>query len=126
MNNNNIDNLVRELGQAINVPISFAQGASILTLSDGREVWLECPHDSALFIVHTQLQQNHAPSLHELTEWLSLNASPEKSKGSYISFDQKTGSVSLCVSLPVELINAELLKILIDNLAELASQLGVS
>lgn len=121
MNNYNIDNIVSELSQAINVPISLSQGASILTLSDGREVWLECPNDSPLFIVHTQLQQNFTPGLQELTEWLALNASPDKLKGAYISFDQKTGSVSLCIALPVELINAQLLKILIENLSELAS-----
>lgn len=121
---NRINHLVRELSQEFKTNISLMEGASILTLSDGREVWLECPESSALFVIHSELRQSRSPSLQEMSNWLELNAALDKLKGAYISYNPDNATARLCVSLPVELVNAKIVKVVIENLTKTISEIS--
>lgn len=114
--------LFSDLGKRLGVPLSNRDGASVITLDTGKELWVEGSDNSELIVMHTQAGELSANDLYpnQLQQFLELNTQPDTLKGAWIGIHQGTNTVRFCVAAPVNFVDAEVLEVLANGLMDLA------
>ena len=117
-----VENAIQQFGQSQNVSISMSHGASILSLSDNREIWLEAPQEGSLFVVHMAVkEQADFQSYQDFWKsCLAFNSHISLNQGSWLSFHGETNTLRLCIALPKKVIDADILKDMVGQLTDLS------
>jgi len=116
---------IEQLEKRNNVSISFALGASVLTLESGQEVWLEADNESHLLVLHTEVKEKAC--FEKRTEFwqkcLELNAQISTLNGFWLGLNKESNTLRLCVAIPKEFINVDVLDKTLLQAVELADGL---
>ncbi|WP_086929847.1 type III secretion system chaperone [Agarilytica rhodophyticola] len=122
---NNIDWEINEFGRRAGVEISMFEGASVITTNEDVDIWLECPLDSALVVIHTSIQENVNSGTfgpQALNQMLTLNGQIDKMKGAWTAAHEATNSIRLCFAIPKECTTADILEQVFTNMIELRNE----
>lgn len=119
-----VENAIKQFGQSQNIAISMSHGASVLSLSDNREIWLESPQDSELFIVHMAVKEQADFQAYQdfWKSCLLYNSHISLSQGSWLSFHRETNTLRLCVALPKKFIDKDVIQGVVDQLVILSKE----
>ncbi|MEM9103243.1 MAG: CesT family type III secretion system chaperone [Pseudomonadota bacterium] len=119
---NHLHLTLNEFAKKKNINLNISEGASILTTSEDKEIWLEYPKDGELFIIHMAVLDNIS-ELRNSTSYenlLKINANIEKNRGAWFAIHETTRSLRLCVALPVDTINFSVIDTSIQHIIHLA------
>ncbi|MEM9102614.1 MAG: CesT family type III secretion system chaperone [Pseudomonadota bacterium] len=120
-----LDMAIRDFGNKNNLDININQGASVISLENEKEIWIEAPQNSVLLVVHTRLCEVNKISISQGLNLLQQNLQLQNMMGAYLGIDEKTSTVRLCVSVPVKVVSVELLSNVIDNLIHLSETIKI-
>jgi hypothetical protein len=123
--NNAIAQVIRELSSLLKIPVIAHADAVVFKTESGDEYWLECPQQSPLILLHTELKgfSGYQSSVTDKDKWLTLNTRFDILQGCSIGLHEKTNSVFLSFVLPVKYADATLLKTCLDNLIKISNSI---
>lgn len=127
-NQANLDFALQGFSRKANVRVARSRNANIITMQDGKEVWLESPEESALFIVHITLLEKCSRELrpNQYINLLKLNSQLDKMQGAWVAIHEETNSLRLCVAIPVESVDAEMIENIVGNIIEFSEEVDIS
>jgi len=123
--NDNINYAIEQFSKKKGVNISMYEGASILTLEDGRELWLEAPPESSFLVFHTSVKEKAGfdESLKFWKNSLRFNSSLEENKSCWLSYHEQTNTLRLCLSIPKKFVDIETLSESSDTIVTVSKKL---
>ncbi len=88
----------RALGSNHKIDINFSMGACILTLDNGREIWLEPGPDYESMLIHTEIKDrmSHQRRVEFWQKCLELNTLTDALDGAWLGFHTDTDTLRLC------------------------------
>ena len=121
--NDQVSRAIKSFSDAKKISIEMSRGASVLTLDDGREIWLEAPHESELLVLHIAVKdQAGFESLPNFWKGcLSFNADVDTNQGSWLGFHNETNTLRLCIAIPKKHIDSHVIENSVSQIASLSN-----